>query len=101
MNACLCQSSFGRLKKKRNRDAIGTVVRIFYAGVSQSRMVKTGSSYLSQSELPLTFGLGKSDTVDRMIVEWPSGRTEEFKNLKAGKSYECIEAKGLALLAGF
>jgi hypothetical protein len=86
---------------KSNRDAIGTVVRIFYAGVSQSRMVKTGSSYLSQSELPLTFGLGKSDTVDRMIVEWPSGRTEEFKNLKAGKSYECIEAKGLALLAGF
>jgi enediyne biosynthesis protein E4 len=63
--------------------------------------VKAGSSYLSQSELPVTFGLGNNDTVDRMTVEWPSGRTEEFKNLKAGKAYECLEAKGLTALPGF
>ena len=86
---------------KSNRDAIGAIVRIFYGGESQLRMVKTGSSYLSQSELPLTFGLGKSDTVDRMVVEWPSGRTEEFKNLKTGKAYECLEAKGLNALFSF
>lgn len=86
---------------KSTRDAIGAVVRIFYGGVSQSRMVKAGSSYLSQSELPLTFGLGKSDTIDRMTVEWPSGRSEEFKNLKAGKAYECLEAKGLTALSSF
>ena len=86
---------------KSNRDAIGAVVRIFYGGMSQSRMVKSGSSYLSQSELPLTFGLGKTDTIDRMTVEWPSGRSEEFKNLKTGKAYECLEAKGLTALSGF
>jgi hypothetical protein len=86
---------------KSNRDAIGAIVRIFYGGVSQSRMVKSGSSYLSQSELPLTFGLGKTDTIDRMTVEWPSGRSEEFKNLKGGKAYECLEAKGLTALPGF
>jgi hypothetical protein len=86
---------------KSNRDGIGSVVRIFYAGTSQSRLVKAGSSYLSQSELPVTFGLGNNDTVDRMTVEWPSGRTEEFKNLKAGKAYECLEAKGLTALPGF
>ncbi len=86
---------------KSNRDAIGANVRIFYAGASQSRMVKAGSSYLSQSELPLTFGLGKTDTVDRMVVEWPSGRTEEFKNLKPGRAYECLETKGLTQLSGF
>ena len=86
---------------KSNHDAIGAVVRIFYGGVSQSRMVKAGSSYLSQSELPLTFGLGKNDTVDRMTLEWPSGRTEEFKNLKTGKAYECLEAKGLTALSSF
>ena len=86
---------------KSNRDGIGAVVRIFYASASQMRMVKAGSSYLSQSELPLTFGLGKIDTVDRMTVEWPSGRTEEFKNLKAGKAYDCLEAKGLTALAGY
>ena len=47
-------------------------------------MVKSGSSYLSQSELPLTFGLGKRDTADRLIIEWPSGKTEEHKKLKYG-----------------
>ena len=40
---------------KSNRDAIGAVVRVFHGGTSQSRMVRSGSSYLSQSELPVTF----------------------------------------------
>jgi enediyne biosynthesis protein E4 len=43
---------------KSNRDAIGAVVRVTTPDGTQSRMVKTGSSYLSQSELTLTFGLG-------------------------------------------
>ena len=71
---------------KSNRDAIGAVVRIFHGGTSQSRMVKSGSSYLSQSELPVTFGVGKRDQVDRVVISWPSGRTEEFKNVASGKS---------------
>jgi hypothetical protein len=57
--------------------------------------VKGGSSYLSQSELPVTFGVGKRDQVDRVVVTWPSGRTDEFKNVAAGKQYECVEGKGL------
>jgi hypothetical protein len=79
---------------KSNCDAIGAVVRIFYNGESQSRMVKSGSSYLSQSELPVTFGLGRRDTVERATIEWPSGAKDEHKNLHAG-SYECIEGKGV------
>jgi hypothetical protein len=55
-------------------------------------MVKTGSSYLSQSELALTFGLGKRDKADRVVIEWPSGRVEEHKNLAAG-AYDCVESK--------
>ena len=78
-----------------NRDAIGAVVRISYPGVSQSRMVKSGSSYLSQSELPVTFGVGRRDRIDRLVIEWPSGRTDEFRNLLTGKSYDCVEGKGL------
>ncbi|MGA8102745.1 MAG: CRTAC1 family protein, partial [Candidatus Acidiferrales bacterium] len=77
-----------------NRDAIGAVVRVEAGGVTQSRTVKSGSSYLSQSELPVTFGLGQRDRIDRAVIEWPSGRTEEFKNLGAGQLYECIESKG-------
>jgi hypothetical protein len=80
---------------KSNRDAIGATVHIEAGGISQSRMVRGGSSYLSQSELTLTFGMGRRDQVDRVIVTWPSGRVEEFKNLAAGKSYECVEGSGI------
>jgi len=80
---------------KSNRDAIGAKVRIYYAGISQSRMVKSGSSYLSQSELPVTFGVGKQDKIERAVIEWPSGRTEEYKQLPTGRTYNCIEAKGI------
>jgi len=86
---------------KSNRDAIGAVVRIFHNGSSQMRMVKSGSSYLSQSELPVTFGLGKLDRIERVAIEWPSGRSEEYKNLTAGRSYECVEAKGITPSEGF
>ncbi len=86
---------------KSNRDAIGASVRISCSGVSQSRLVKSGSSYLSQSELPVTFGIGKHDKVDSAVIQWPSGRTEEFKNLAAGRAYNCIEGKGITPLAGF
>jgi hypothetical protein len=86
---------------KSNRDAIGAVVRVFAGGLSQSRMVKSGSSYLSQSELPVTFGLEKRDRVDRVLVFWPSGRSEEFTNLAAGRAYECVEGKGISPLDGF
>jgi hypothetical protein len=76
---------------KSNRDAIGTMVRVTAGGFTQSRTVKSGSSYLSQSELALTFGIGRRDQVDRVVIEWPSGLTQDFKNLKPG-SYECKEA---------
>lgn len=75
---------------KSNRDAIGTVVRVFTPEGQQMRMVKSGSSYLSQSELTLTFGLGKRTAVDRIVVEWPSARTDEFKAVGAG-AYQLVE----------
>jgi hypothetical protein len=80
---------------KSNRDAVGAVVKIFYNGQMQSRTVRGGSSYLSQSELPVTFGVGKRDQVERVTMDWPSGRSDEFKNAEAGKGYQCIEGKGL------
>ena len=81
---------------KSNRDAIGASVRIFHGGTSQTRLVKSGSSYLSQSELPLTFGVGGRDRVDRVVIAWPSGGTSEFKNVESGKAYTCTEGKGLS-----
>jgi len=80
---------------KSNRDAIGAMVRIEHEGASQSRLVKGGSSYLSQSELPVTFGLGKRDKIERVTIAWPSGKSEEYKNLAAGQTYDCVEGKGI------
>ena len=79
-----------------NRDAIGATVRIFAGGQQQTRMVRTGSSYLSQSELPVTFGMGQLDRIERVVIDWPSGKSEEFKGLKAGKAYQVTETKGIA-----
>ena len=70
-------------------------MKITYGGLTGSRQVKSGSSYLSQSELPLTFGTGKHDLVDRVVVEWPSGRTEDFKSIRTGKAYVITEGKGI------
>jgi len=86
---------FRLVGKKSNADGIGAVVRIFCGEVMQSRMVRGGSSYLSQSELPVTFGVGRRDRVERVVIEWPSGRSEEFKDLAVGKAYACTETVGL------
>ena len=79
---------------KSNRDAIGAVAHLFGPDGSQSRRVKSGSSYLSQSELTLTFGLGKRGAVSRLVIDWPSGLVQEFKNVRAG-SYQCTEGQRL------
>ncbi|HMI53824.1 MAG TPA: CRTAC1 family protein [Candidatus Saccharimonadales bacterium] len=92
---------FHLIGTKSNRDAIGARVRIFHNGVTQSQLVKSGSSYLSQSELPVTFGLGKQDHVERVVIDWPSGQSQEFKNLQPQRSYECTENKGITGNAGF
>jgi enediyne biosynthesis protein E4 len=86
---------------KSNRDAIGATVRIFAGGMEQSRVVKGGSSYLSQSELPVTFGVEKRDRIDRVVIDWPSGQTEEHKNLATGRAYDCTEGKGLSARTGY
>ncbi len=78
-----------------NRDAIGATVVIMHGGVTQRRMVRGGSSYLSQSELPLTIGVGRRDVVDRVVVTWPGGRVEEHRNVATGKSWDITEGKGI------
>jgi hypothetical protein len=86
---------FRLIGTKSNRDAIGAHVRIFYNGQSQSRIVRGGSSYLSQSELPVTFGVAKLDKIDRVTIDWPSGQSEEYKNLATARAYDCTESRGI------
>jgi hypothetical protein len=78
-----------------NRDAIGARVTVRAGGRTASRVVRTGSSYLSQSELPLTFGLGTSAKTDEVTVQWPGGRRETLGALDAGQQYTVTEGKGV------
>lgn len=80
---------------RSNRDAIGAVVKYEAGGSRGSRTVRSGSSFLSQSELPVTLGLGRQTSVDRVVISWPSGGTEEYHSLQAGSSYEIVEGKGI------
>jgi hypothetical protein len=86
---------------KSNRDAIGAVVRISHGGVSQMRVLRSGSSYLSQSERALTFGVGQAEQVDRITVEWPSGASQEFTKITTKNAHQIIENKGLSDILGF
>jgi enediyne biosynthesis protein E4 len=80
-----------------NRDAIGARARVVGdKGPSPWRMVKTGSSYLSQSELPLTFGLGAATKVISIEVLWPNGRTERVPGAPAGTPVTIVEGQGIS-----
>ena len=70
-----------------NRSAIGARVVVTAGGRSWTQEVCSGSSYLSQSDLVLTFGLGENRTAEKVSVRWPGGGTQEWSNLAAGKRH--------------
>jgi hypothetical protein len=67
----------------KNPDAIGAVVEVIQDNSIQRRIISPTRSYLSQCELPATFGLGGSTTVKRLVVHWPSGKTSTRENVPA------------------
>jgi hypothetical protein len=80
---------------KSNRDGIGTVVKLTAGGESQSEMLRSGSSYLSASELVLTFGLAMHDHADSIEILWPSGQVDKLANVAAGQTITVTEGKGI------
>jgi hypothetical protein len=82
---------------KSNRDGVGAVVRVECGGGKQWNMVRSGSSYCSQSDLALTFGLGP-DASANVEVEWPSGAKQQFRNVKANQRALIDEGRGLSVL---
>jgi hypothetical protein len=79
---------------KSNRDGIGAVVRVASASGKQWNMVRSGSSYCSQSELSLVFGMGR-DTTAAVEVEWPSGLRQRFESLRANQWITIQEERGI------
>ena len=78
-----------------NRDALGARVEITAGGETRSLRVKTGSSYLSQSELPLTFGLGGHASVDTIRVTWPGGQVDTVEAISANQAITIREGAGV------
>ena len=83
------------LGTKSNRDGIGAVVRVTSGKDRQWQMLRSGSSYLSQSELVVTFGLGGAAKADSVEVQWPSGQVDKLSNINADQTVAIEEGKGV------
>ncbi len=80
---------------RSNRDAIGAVVKLTAGGETQSQTLRSGSSYLSQSELVLTFGLGPREQAEALEVRWPSGHVDHLTKIAAGQTITIKEGSGV------
>jgi hypothetical protein len=80
---------------KSNRDGIGAVVRVNSGSDKQWKMLRSGSSYLAQSELVLTFGLGEQKKADSIEIQWPSGQIDKLSDVDAGQMITVQESKGI------
>jgi hypothetical protein len=80
---------------KSNRSAIGARARITAGDLVQFREVRAGSSYLSQNDLRLHFGLGERSTIGAVEIAWPSGKNETYRKLTADFIYTIVEGEGV------
>ena len=78
-----------------NRDGIGARVEVVAAGRTRRQVVKTGSSFASQSELPLTFGLGSETAVAAVRVTWPGGAVDTIEDIAANQLITVREGAGV------
>jgi len=84
---------------RSNRDALGTIVQLTVGGITQTRTLTPTHSYLSQSELPLTFGLGDVERVDALEIRWPSGAVQKVNVSEVDCDFVVKEATdGLAII---
>ncbi len=90
--------SFKLTGARSNKSALGAVVRVESPSGKQWQTVHSGSSYCSQSDLALTFGLGKDPSVSAVEVLWPSGAKQRFANVASNKHYSIDEQQGIAPL---
>ncbi|HKP85485.1 MAG TPA: CRTAC1 family protein [Blastocatellia bacterium] len=79
-----------------NRDGVGAKITLKLSDkVKLWGTVKTGSSYCSQSEMPVTFGLGKAEKILTVEVAWPSGRVDTVSDVNANQAIVIQEGKGV------
>ncbi|MEM9598132.1 MAG: CRTAC1 family protein, partial [Acidobacteriota bacterium] len=69
-----------------NRDGLGAIVEVAAGGMTQTQLHDGKSGYLSQSRLPLYFGLGDAGKAERVTVRWPSGQVQVLQNVAADQT---------------
>jgi hypothetical protein len=79
---------------KSNRSAIGAAVSVFAANGSQTQWVLSQSSFISQSDRRLHFGLDQERKIQRLLVQWPSGLREAFPGSEANRTLLLVEGSG-------
>ena len=80
---------------KSNTSGIGTRIKITADDLTQIKEVHSGSSYLSQNDLRLHFGLNKNTVIDTLELNWTSGKKQQFTNVKVNQILKIHEEKGL------
>ncbi len=80
---------------KSNRDGLGATVRVTSGGETQTQMLRSGSSYLSASELVLTFSLAQREKADSIEIRWPSGQVDRLASVPVGQTATMTEGKGI------
>ena len=80
---------------KSNRSAIGARVKVTAGDLVQMNEVRSGSSYLSQNDLRLHFGLGAQTKMNTVEISWPSGQKDVLHDLPADFIYTVVEGKGV------
>jgi hypothetical protein len=83
---------------RSNRDGIGARVTVFAAGHKWTQELRSGSSYLSSSDLRLHFGLGTAASIERIEVLWPSGQVDQFPGGASNRFVSLIESRPPTLL---
>jgi len=79
---------------RSNRSGIGALIEAKVGGETLRATVRSGSSYCSQSELPVTLGLGQAAKVDTLTIRWPSGAVTELKDVAANQRLTIHEETG-------
>jgi hypothetical protein len=80
---------------RSNRSGIGSQITVRAGGRTQRQWVKSGASFLSQSDLRALFGLGEATGIEEVNVLWPGGLRESYRDLPGGQDYVITEGRGI------
>jgi hypothetical protein len=89
--------SFALEGSPKNKLALNARIRVTTGKLQQLGEIRSGGSYLSQSDLKLHFGLGEAKTIDKLEVLWPNGATQTFTDVAADRFYSLKQGGGLVV----